>query len=112
MSIPRTVFAVSAGLLLSSAAVVVGVLQADAAAAGPIVGLAGKCVDVNAANNANGTPVQLYTCNQTNAQIWTVGDDLRALGKCLDVTAAGQADGTKIQLYDCNGTGAQKWTLP
>jgi chitosanase len=109
MSIPRTVFAVSAGLLLSSAAVVFGVLRAEAAAAGPVVGLAGKCVDVNAANNANGTAVQLYTCNQTNAQIWTVGNDLRALGKCLDVPSAGRTDGLKVQLWDCNDSAAQKW---
>ena len=81
-------------------------------ATGAITGLAGKCVDVAAANSANGTAVQLYDCNGTNAQQWTIGSDgtIRALGKCLDVTAAGTADGTKVQLYDCNGTGAQKWT--
>ena len=115
MSIPRTAFAVAAGLLLSSAAVVVGVLQADAAVAGPIIGLAGKCVHVNGAGTANGTAngtaIQLNTCNSAREQIWTVGDDLRALGKCLDVTAAGRRDGTQIQLYDCNGTGAQQWAV-
>ncbi len=78
------------------------------APAGPIVGIASKCVDVRAANTANGTPVQLYTCNGTAAQQWTVGTDqtLRALGKCMDVTGAGTANGTKVQLYTCNGTGA------
>jgi beta-glucanase (GH16 family) len=80
--------------------------------AGAITGLGGKCVDVAGANPANGTQVQLYTCNGTSAQQWTVGGDgtIRALGKCLDVAAAGTADGTKLQLYDCNGTGAQRWT--
>jgi chitinase len=55
--------------------------------------------------------VQLYDCNGTNAQSWTVGSDgsLKALGKCMDVTAAGTANGTAVQLYDCNGTAAQKW---
>ncbi len=79
---------------------------------GAITGYGGKCVDVAAANSANGTAIQLYDCNGTNAQQWTVGTDgtLRALGKCMDVTAAGTANGTKVQLYDCNGTGAQKWT--
>ncbi|MEU7026147.1 family 16 glycosylhydrolase [Streptomyces sp. NPDC046275] len=79
----------------------------------PITGLAGKCVDVAGANPANGTPVQLYDCNGTPAQQWTVNADgtIRALGKCLDVTAGPTADGTKIQLYDCNGTGAQKWRV-
>jgi beta-glucanase (GH16 family) len=80
---------------------------------GPITGLGGKCVDVQAANTANGTPVQLYDCNGTAAQQWTVGDDgtIRALGKCMDVTSGGTADGTKVQLWDCNGTGAQQWVV-
>jgi len=81
-------------------------------ATGPITsGYAGKCVDVAGAGTANGTAVQLYDCNGTNAQSWTVGSDgsLKALGKCMDVTAAGTANGAQVQLYDCNGTGAQKW---
>ena len=78
---------------------------------GPIRGYGGKCVDVNAAGTANGTAIQLYDCNGTAAQSWTVGSDqtLRALGKCMDVTSGGTANGTKVQLWDCNGTGAQKW---
>jgi glucosylceramidase len=78
---------------------------------GPITGYGGKCVDVAGANTANGTQVQLYTCNGTGAQQWTVGTDgtIRALGKCLDVAAAGTTNGTRVQLYDCNGTAAQQW---
>ncbi|WBB68785.1 glycosyl hydrolase family 18 protein [Micromonospora sp. WMMD812] len=78
---------------------------------GPITGIGGKCIDVAAASSANGTAIQLYTCNGTNAQRWTVSSDstLRALGKCMDVTSAGTANGTKIQLWDCNGSGAQVW---
>ncbi|MFJ9348272.1 ricin-type beta-trefoil lectin domain protein [Streptomyces sp. NPDC101237] len=78
---------------------------------GQITGLGGKCVDVAAANSANGTAVQMYDCNGTTAQQWTVGSDntLRSLGKCMDLASAGTANGTKVQLYDCNGTGAQVW---
>jgi chitinase len=78
---------------------------------GQITGLGGKCVDVNAASTANGTQVQLFTCNGTGAQQWTVASNstLQALGKCMDVAAAGTANGTKVQLFDCNGTGAQQW---
>ncbi|MFJ8764608.1 lectin [Streptomyces clavifer] len=81
---------------------------------GPVTGLAGKCMDVAGANSANGTPVQLYDCNGTAAQRWTVGSDgtLRALGKCLDVASGGTADGTPVQLYDCNGSAAQQWAVP
>jgi lysophospholipase L1-like esterase len=74
-------------------------------------GISGKCLDVNGANSADGTPVQLWDCDHTTAQTWTVytDDTLRALGKCLDATGGATADGTKTQLYTCNGTGAQIW---
>ncbi|MBE1500913.1 chitinase [Amycolatopsis lexingtonensis] len=79
--------------------------------AGTITGYGGKCVDVAGASSANGTTVDLYTCNGTNAQQWTsTSGTLRALGKCLDVASAGTANGTRVQLYDCNGTGAQQWS--
>ncbi len=78
---------------------------------GEITGYGGKCVDVQGANSADGTPVQLYHCNGTDAQKWTMASDgtVRALGKCLDVKSGGTASGTRVQLYSCNGTGAQKW---
>jgi Ricin-type beta-trefoil lectin domain len=77
---------------------------------GPIGGYAGLCVDVRGANNANFTPVQVYTCNGTNAQQWAVvqaGSTLHALGKCMDINGGGTANGTTVDLYDCNNTGAQ-----
>jgi glucosylceramidase len=79
---------------------------------GPITGIAGKCVDVVGAGTANGTGIQLFDCNGTNAQRWTVAPDgsLRALGKCMDVVSGGTANGTRVQLFDCNDTGAQRWT--
>src|SRR5437016_1346896 len=65
------------------------------AATGAITGFGGKCVDVSGANNANGTRVQLWTCNGTNAQSWTLGTDgtIRALGKCLDVSGGSTTNG-------------------
>jgi type 1 glutamine amidotransferase len=78
---------------------------------GPVKGLAGKCLDVRSSATADGTQIQLYTCNGSSAQTWTRnGQTLRALGKCLDVSGGGSADGTKIQLWTCNGSGAQNWT--
>jgi beta-glucanase (GH16 family) len=78
---------------------------------GPITGFGGKCVDVAGANPANGTRVQLWDCNGTNAQRWTMAADgsVRALGKCLDVSGGSTANGARVQLWDCNGTGAQRW---
>ncbi|WP_327238521.1 ricin-type beta-trefoil lectin domain protein [Streptomyces sp. NBC_01317] len=78
---------------------------------GRITGYGGKCADINAASSANGTAVQIYDCNGSSAQNWTVSQDgtIRGLGKCLDVAAAGTANGTPVQIYDCNGTGSQQW---
>ncbi|MEU6607681.1 family 16 glycosylhydrolase [Streptomyces shenzhenensis] len=91
----------------------VSVTTGDSPAGVAIKGLAGKCVDVAAANSANGTPVQLYDCNGTAAQQWSVGSDgtIRALGKCLDVTGNGTADGSTVQLWDCTGGPNQKWAV-
>ena len=82
-----------------------------AKATGPITGLAGKCVDVRQGGTANGTPVQLYTCNGSDAQQWTVYSDgsLSALGKCLEVPYSATTNNTLVQLYTCNGTDAQLW---
>jgi beta-glucosidase len=84
-----------------------------ASGTGPIVAgvSAALCVDVRAAATADGTPVQIYQCNASTAQQWTVESNgtLQSLGKCLDVNAAGTANGSKVELYTCNGTGAQVW---
>ncbi|MFJ6541174.1 ricin-type beta-trefoil lectin domain protein [Streptomyces sp. NPDC091385] len=89
-----------------------GTPSGDGARTGTFTGLAGKCLDVAGGSSANGSAVQLYDCNGSTAQQWTVSADgsVRALGKCLDVTSASTANGAKVQLYDCNGTGAQQWS--
>ncbi|MBM2619338.1 ricin-type beta-trefoil lectin domain protein [Actinoplanes sp. LDG1-06] len=76
-------------------------------------GIPGKCVDVASSGTADGTPVQLFSCNGSAAQQWTfapsAGGALRALGKCLDVRNSGTANDTKVQLWTCNGSAAQRW---
>ncbi|MCO5974807.1 ricin-type beta-trefoil lectin domain protein [Actinoallomurus soli] len=79
---------------------------------GAITGYAGLCLDDRAADTTNFNPVQVYTCNGTPAQQWTVveaGSTLHVLGKCLDINGGGTANGTKVDLYDCNNTAAQVW---
>ncbi|MBC3841524.1 RICIN domain-containing protein [Streptacidiphilus sp. 4-A2] len=81
-------------------------------ATGQITGYGGLCVDDRSASTADYNPVQVYTCNGTAAQQWTVvqaGSTIQALGKCLDIDAGGTADGTTVDLYDCNNTAAQVW---
>ncbi|MGC5408839.1 lectin [Streptomyces sp. DT225] len=78
---------------------------------GEVKGVNAKCLDVDNAQSADGTKVQLWTCNGSTAQKWTLPGDgtLRALGKCLDISGGATADGTRIQLWTCNGTEAQRW---
>jgi chitinase len=81
-------------------------------ATGTVTGYQGLCLDDRSASTANYNPIQVYTCNGTTAQQWTIdtsANTLQVLGKCLDVNAAGTANGTVVDLYDCNGTAAQTW---
>jgi hypothetical protein len=79
---------------------------------GAITGYGGLCLDDRASDTTNFNPIQVYTCNGTPAQQWTVveaGSTLHVLGKCLDINGGGTANGTKVDLYDCNNTAAQVW---
>jgi predicted alpha-1,2-mannosidase len=72
----------------------------------------GLCMDDKQSGTTNYNPVQLFTCNQSDAQSWTIapGGTISALGLCLDVHGSGKTSGTLVDLYECNGTGAQDWT--
>ncbi len=71
-----------------------------------VTGLSGKCLDVQDGNTADGTPVQLLSCNETKPQQWRItGDTVQALGKCLT------AEGGKVVLKACKaGDANQKFT--
>ncbi|WP_282703442.1 ThuA domain-containing protein [Streptomyces sp. CC219B] len=78
---------------------------------GPVVGLAGKCLDVRNGSSADGTAVQLSSCTGAAGQRWTVapGSTVKALGKCLDVSGNSTADGARVQLWSCHGGANQNW---
>jgi len=78
---------------------------------GAITGYDGLCLDDRDASTADYNPIQIYTCNGSDAQQWTVESNstLQVLGKCLDVNGGNTANGTAVDLYGCNGTGAQIW---
>ncbi|MFE0439493.1 RICIN domain-containing protein [Streptomyces nigra] len=81
-----------------------------------VTGKKGLCLDAAGGGTTDGTAVQIYTCNGSVAQQWTVeGDDkglhlrnVKAL-KCVEVAGNNAADGTKIQLATCKSTPAQTW---
>ncbi|MFD5148090.1 ricin-type beta-trefoil lectin domain protein [Streptomyces sp. NPDC058401] len=70
-----------------------------------VVGMAGKCLDVQSGSLTDGTPVQIYPCNETKAQQWKLsGNTVQALGKCLT------ADGLYARLATCDGSTKQAFT--
>jgi hypothetical protein len=76
----------------------------------------GKCLDVSGGSTADGAQVQLWTCNGSGAQRWTVtaARDIvnPQANKCLDVTGNNSADATRLQIWTCGGGANQKWTTP
>ncbi|MEV6692192.1 glycosyl hydrolase [Micromonospora sp. NPDC051196] len=110
-----TCWAAVAGLVAAPSAMA-GSAAGTSATAGsgaPIVGVAGKCVDVQWSGTADGTTVQLWDCNGTDAQNWAGAGQrgsLRAFGKCLDVAGGSHSDGARVQLWECNDTDAQSWS--
>ena len=81
--------------------------------AGPVGAGVGSslCVDDKGSSTTPGNPVQIWGCDGTDAQSWTVANDgtVRTLGLCLDVYGAGTTSGTLIDLYTCNGGANQQW---
>jgi type 1 glutamine amidotransferase len=78
----------------------------------------GKCVDAKAAGTTNGTVIQQYACNATNAQQYqlatTSGGYVRINNKAnsaqvLDVTDVSTADNAKIQTWAYGGGLNQQW---
>ncbi|XWV26229.1 hypothetical protein QJ857_gp0847 [Tupanvirus soda lake] len=86
-----------------------------------------KCVDVNQSNTTNGTKVQLWSCNGSNAQKWNFGNNVITSeldnNKCLNIKESssfsglepslgpsGGQDNREINIYDCNMSPNQKFT--
>jgi hypothetical protein len=83
----------------------------DSAPSGAIIALNGLCIDVPNADARDGNPLQVWGCDNTPAQDWTVEKDgtIRALGKCMDVNHGDTANNTTVQLQGCDSSPAQKW---
>jgi hypothetical protein len=73
-----------------------------------------RCLDVPGAATANGTLLQIWTCNGGTNQQWTSlsNGELQVYGdKCLEVPAGTTTRGTRVQINDCNDGTNQQWTL-
>jgi len=78
-----------------------------------------KMLDVNNNGTADGTKIQLWTQNNSDAQKWQfkqISNTEYALvhvysGKMMDVMYAGTANGTAVHLWTPNGGVAQVWRI-
>ncbi|GAB4084811.1 hypothetical protein GCM10028784_14410 [Myceligenerans cantabricum] len=82
----------------------------------PVVALqgvgSGRCVDVPEALLNDGATLQIYDCNGSVAQRWTVSatGELRVGGtKCLDDPSGG-ASGVGVAINECHGGANQRWS--
>jgi O-glycosyl hydrolase len=87
--------------------------------AGPVLSVlrgaeSGRCADVPALSQTNGTQLNLWDCNGGANQTFTLtaAKQLQVYGtKCLDVDGASTADGAKVQIWDCTGGTNQQWNV-
>lgn len=77
-----------------------------------------KVLDVSGAGLAYGTNVDIYSSNDTDAQMWRIDPSenpgflnitAKCNGLCLDVDGAKAQNGTNIKTYRGNGSNAQGW---
>jgi hypothetical protein len=75
--------------------------------------LGGLCLDDSGAGTTDGTHVQIWGCNGTSAQQWTIASNgtIQTQGGCLDVSGSGTGNGTVVQWWGCDNTGAQQWQV-
>ncbi|MFC5907132.1 glycoside hydrolase [Streptacidiphilus monticola] len=77
----------------------------------------GRCLDVPGSKTANGTQLDLWTCNGGSNQAFTLtaSGTITVYGggsaKCLDGYQGGTAAGTVVDIYTCNGGANQRWVV-
>jgi hypothetical protein len=104
----------SAGIILSPFTGGGGTTPPPTGSGVPVISsLNDKCIDVPGSNFVDGAQLQMWGCNNTDAQKWTfTGGTLTSQNnKCMDVAAGSTANGAAVRLYTCNGTGAQQFVL-
>lgn len=80
-------------------------------------GNANKCIDVRGNVLANGTPVQVYDCNGSGAQRWTISSSGNTIVRvaqtpfCLDA-GSNPGNGVQMKIWQCyDQLPAQRWIV-
>lgn len=77
----------------------------------------GKCLDVKSNGTANGSLVDLWSCDGGANQQWELTGAAGELinpqaGKCLEDPGWSRSNGTQLDLWSCDGGANQAWTMP
>jgi GH25 family lysozyme M1 (1,4-beta-N-acetylmuramidase) len=104
----------SAGITGSASFGWSGAVTPNAGPTGPVrFGVGSECLNDSGNSSADGTPVNIWTCNGSTSQQWTLAQDqtLRIHGKCLAVSGSAKTAGSKVVLATCSGFASQRWTV-
>ena len=77
--------------------------------------LSGKCLSVTGGSTAPGAAADIYTCNGSGSENWTVesgGAIVGGLsGDCLQVAGGSTSSYAGVDIEPCNGAADQQWTV-
>ena len=77
-------------------------------------GLSGKCLSVTGGSTTPGAATDIYTCNGSVSENWTLsanGSIVGSSGDCLQVTGGSTANYAGDDIEPCNGAADQQWTV-
>jgi hypothetical protein len=83
------------------------------AAGSGLVKVGGECMDTFYGGTADGTKVQIYTCNGNASENWRIsGAQIMNTksGKCLDALAGAHL-GSQLRIWACNGAPEENWSV-
>jgi hypothetical protein len=78
-------------------------------------GLSGKCLSVTGASTAPGAAAEIYTCNGSGSENWTLEPDGEIVGglsgDCLQVAGGSTSVYAGVDIEPCNGAADQQWAV-
>jgi hypothetical protein len=77
--------------------------------------LSGKCLSVTGGSTAPGAAADIYTCNGSGSENWTLESNGAIVGglsgDCLQVAGGSTSARAAVDIEPCNGSADQQWTV-
>ncbi|MBL8159100.1 ricin-type beta-trefoil lectin domain protein [Candidatus Saccharibacteria bacterium] len=107
----RNLFLAALACIVTAASLSFVVLTFASTASGPIRNANGKCLDNKGASTTDNNALQLYTCNGTRAQQWSLPGDgtIRVQDKCLMPRDGERTSNTPAVVAECTAAASQQW---